>query len=89
MISDEEFVLLYKDYSSKKPEFEYSDYARFDFNKLGDAQCKANFRVEKRDLPALAEALQIPSVFKTNQRSISGGTEELCMSLKRFSYPCT
>ena len=53
MILDEEFVLLFEDYSSKNPEFEYSDYTRFDFDKLGDAECKANFRVEKRDLPAL------------------------------------
>ena len=61
---------------------------RLDLDKLGDAECKANFRVEKRDLPALAEALQIPGVFKTNQRSIAGGMEGLCMLLKRFAYPC-
>ena len=71
-ISDEEFLLLYDEYSSKNPEFEYSDYEGFNLDKLGDAECKANFRVEKRDLPALAEALQIPGVFKTNQRSIAG-----------------
>ena len=87
-ISDEEFLLLYDKYSSKNPEFEYSDYERFDLDKLGDAECKANFRVEKRDLPALAEALQIPGVFKTNQRSIAGGMERLCMLLKHFAYPC-
>ena len=29
-ISDEEFLLLYDEYSSKNPEFEYSDYKRFD-----------------------------------------------------------
>ena len=81
-ISDEEFPLLYDEYSSKNPEFKHSDYERFDLDKLGDAECKANFRVEKRDLPALAEALQIPGVFKTNQRSIAGGMEGLCMLLK-------
>ena len=87
-ISDEEFLLLYDEYSSKNPEFKYSDYERFDLDKLGDTECKANFRVEKRDLPALAQALQIPGVFKTNQRSIAGGMEGLCMLLKRFAYPC-
>ena len=55
-ISDEEFLLLYDEYSSKNPEFEYSDYERFDVDKLGDAECKANFRVEKRDLPSLTES---------------------------------
>ena len=59
-ISDEAFLLLYDEYSSKNPEFKYSDYERFDLDKLGDAECEANFRVEKRDLPALAQALQIP-----------------------------
>ena len=29
-ISDEEFLLLYDEYSSRNPEFEYSDYERFD-----------------------------------------------------------
>ena len=76
IISDEEFLLLYDEYSSKNPEFQYSDYERFDLDKLGDAECKANFRVEKRDLPALAEALQIPGVFKTSQRSIFHSTVE-------------
>ena len=88
IISDEEFLLLYDEYSLKNLEFQYSDYERFDLDKLGDAECKANFRVEKRDLPALAEAFQIPGVFKTNQRSIAGGMERLCMLLKRFAYPC-
>ena len=87
-ISDEEFLLLYDEYSSKNPEFEYNDYELFDLDKLGDTEWKANFRVEKRDLPALAEALQIPGVFKTNQRSIAGGMEGLYMLLKRFAYPC-
>lgn len=88
IISDEEFLLLYDEYSSKNPEFQYSDYERFDLEKLGDAECKANFRIEKRDLPALAEALRIPGAYKTNQRSIAGGMEGLYMLLKRFAYPC-
>ena len=87
LISDEEFLLLYDHYSSKNPEFGYDEYSRFDLDEVGDAECKANFRVEKRDLPALAEALQIPRVFKTNQRSVANGMEGLCMLLKRFAYP--
>ena len=88
IISDEEFLLLYDEYSLKNSEFQYSDYERFDLDKLGDAERQANFRVEKRNLPALAEALQIPGEFKTNQRSITRGMEGLCMLLKRFAYPC-
>ena len=89
IVSDEEFLLLHDKYSSKNPEFHYSDYEWFDLDKLGDAECKANFRVKQRDLPALAEALQISEVFKTNhERSIAGGMEGLCMLLKRFAYLC-
>ena len=47
IISDEEFLLLCDEYSSKNPEFEYSDYERFDLEKLGDAECKANFEERK------------------------------------------
>ena len=57
MISDEEFLFLYDEYSSKNPEFEYSHYERFHLHNLEETERKANFRVEKRDLAALAEAL--------------------------------
>ena len=33
-ISDEEFLLLCDEYSSKDPEFKYIDYERFDLYKL-------------------------------------------------------
>ena len=79
-ISDEEFLLLYDEYSSKNPEFEYSNYEPFDLDKLGDAECKVNFRVEKRDLPALAEALQIPAWGVQDQ------TEKYCWRHGRAVY---
>ena len=41
-ISGEEFLLLYNEYYLKSPVFEY-DYEQFDFDKIGDAECKANF----------------------------------------------
>lgn len=45
--------------------------------------------MKKRDIPALAEALQIPDwISCNNQRSNAEGTEALCMLLKRFAYPC-
>ena len=87
-ISDEDFVLLYELYASKNPDFLYEDYSQFELDDLGDAECRADFRVEKRHLPALAEALQIPPVFKAQQRSVADGMEGLRMLLKRFSYPC-
>jgi len=68
--------------------FPYDLYNRFDrFDRFED-ECKAEFRVNKRDLLALAEALQIPPIFKLDQRSIVDGMEGPCMLLRRLAYPC-
>ena len=42
---------------------------------MEDDECLAEFRVRKRDIPALAEALQIPDWISCNQRSKAEGTE--------------
>ena len=55
---------------------------------MDPVECKAEFRLEKNDLPSLAEALQIPDTFFCQQRSVCDGMEGLCMAQKRFSYPC-
>ena len=55
---------------------------------MNSADCKAEFRVEKADLPRLADALHIPAVFQCKQRSICDGLEGLCVLLRRTSYPC-
>ena len=52
---------------------------------MNSANCKAKFRVEKVDLPRLADALRIPAVFHCKQRSICDG---LCALLRRTSYLC-
>jgi len=55
---------------------------------MTSAGCKAEFRVEKGDLPLLADALHIPTVFHCKQGSICDGLEGLCVLLRRTSYPC-
>ena len=50
-ISDEEFVPLYDCYRSKNPDFGYQSYDMFDVENMNSADCKAEFRVEKADLP--------------------------------------
>lgn len=54
---------------------------------MEDHECLAEFRVRKRDITLLAEALQIPDWIVCSQRSKAEGTEALCMLLKRFVYP--
>ena len=55
---------------------------------MADSECMAEFRVNKRDLPHLAECLQIPDAFVCNQGSVCEGMEAICMLLRRLSYPC-
>ena len=88
LISDEDFVILYELFSSRNPDFAYDSYSRFDLDEMNDDECKAEFRVRKRDLPTLAQALRIPPAFHLSQRSVVDGMEGLCMLLKRLAYPC-
>ena len=70
IISDEEFVLLYDCSFSKNLEIPYEEYGRFNLEEMADSECRAEFRVNKRDLPLLAECLQIPDAFVCNQGSV-------------------
>ena len=88
LINDEDFVLLYDMFPSRNPSFPYYEYACLDLNNMSEAECKAEFRFEKKDLPTLAEALQIPPSFKLRQGSIVSGMEGLCILLRRLAYPC-
>ena len=86
-IDDEEFLLLYNEYTSKNPSFSHED-KRFDLDDMECPEWYAEFRVKKNDITLLAEALEIPDKFVCNQRSICGGMEGLCILLKRLAYPC-
>jgi len=66
-ISDEEFVPLYDCDRSKNPDVGYQPYDVFDLENMNSADCKAEFRVEKADLPRLADVLHIPVVFHCKQ----------------------
>ena len=55
-INEDEFVLLYNANTSKNPIFPYENYEKFDFDSLDPAECKAEFRFEKRDLPSLLKS---------------------------------
>ena len=48
----------------------------------------AEFRVQKQDIPVLANVLQLPMNIHCPQRTICDRIEGLCMLLRRFSYPC-
>ncbi|XP_068738581.1 uncharacterized protein [Montipora capricornis] len=87
-ISEEEFLVLYEEYQPANLIFPHSSYGDFHFDDMEDDECLAEFRVEKKDLETLGEALQIPATFHCQQRSKIDGMEGLCMLLRRFAYPC-
>ena len=88
ILNDEELLILYEQYKSPNLDLPSISYPLFDLDDMEDDECLAEFRVKKRDISALAEALQIPDWISCNQRSKAEGTEALCMLLKRFAYPC-
>ena len=91
-IDDEEFALLYEEYTPRNPPFTYSSYDNFSFVNKDPAECKADFRVEKGDLPLLVEALRVPPIFKCvngtlrwNSRIVHSA-EEVRISVPIFRY---
>ena len=84
LITDEELLLLLEENKSRNPEFSNDVYGRFDLENMKEAE----FRVEKHDIPLLAEALGLPETFTCPQRSVAEGIEGLCMVFKRISLPC-
>ena len=77
------YLSYLKKYTSKNPAFSYDEYNRFDLGSIEEPECKYNFRVEKRDIPFLADVLQLPEVFRCNQRTVADRIEGLCMLLMR------
>ena len=88
IIDDEEFSVLYEAYAPQNLPFQHSAYEKFSLENKNSAECKADFRVDKRDITLLVEALRVPSIFKCCNGTICDGTEGLCIVLKRFAYPC-
>ena len=72
----------------KNPDFCYESFERFSLDDINNAECLAEYRFRKHDLPLLAEGLQMPDSFMFYQRTISSGMEVLCILLRRLSYPC-
>ena len=63
-IIEEEFILLYKEYTPQNPPIPYTAYEKFSLVNKEPAECKVDFRVEKADIPLLVESLQVTPIFK-------------------------
>ena len=51
ILGDEELLLLYEEYSPKNPDFCSENFGRFSLDDMNDAECLAEFRFRKHDLP--------------------------------------
>ena len=87
-IDDDEFVLLYDACYSKNPEILHKEYPTFDLEEFDETDCVMDFRFKKHEIPMLAMALGLPERFKCNQGTVCDGIEALCITLRRFTYPC-
>ena len=76
-ITDAEFLLFHQENSSDNLDFPYDNYPRFSLQDQSEADCKANFRLEKHHVGRLVDALLIPAIFKCDQGTI-------CEGLKAF-----
>ena len=63
IIVGEEFVLLCEAYRPSNLPFPHSAYEKLSLANKDPAECKADFRVEKRDIPLLLGALRVPPQF--------------------------
>ena len=88
VLTEEQFILLYLAYDSRNPEFPYSNYSPFFLDKMNEAECLAEFRVQKHNLIFLQQVLQIPDIIKCLQRTTCSGLEGLCILLNHLVYPC-
>ena len=88
VIDIEEFAALYDQYTPQNLPFSHWDYERFSLRNRDSAECKADFRFEKTDIPLLVDALHMPDTFICPNGTICDATEGVCVMLKRFAYPC-
>ena len=87
IIDDEEFSVFYEAYAPQNLPFQHSAYEKFSLENQNSAECKADFRVDKRDIALLIEVLRVQLIFRCSNGKICDGTEGRCIVLKRFAYP--
>ena len=88
IIVEEEFVLFYEAYGPSNLLFPHSAYEKLSLANKDPAECKADFRVEKRDIPLLLDALRVPPVsVQCRNGTICHGVEGLCLGWLRVHVP--
>ena len=78
MLSDEEFLVLWENYESKNPDFPWDSYDPFTLVNMDEAECKAEFRVEKM----ISKGLQKPYKF---QEHLNATKEPFAMEWRDYA----
>ena len=71
IIDDEEFSVFYEAYAPQNLPFQHSANEKFSLENKDSAECKADFRVDKRDIALLIEALRVLLIFKCSNELCS------------------
>lgn len=89
VLNDEEFLLLYDLNRSNNLDLPYDSYPdrQFTFDDLENDECLSEFRLNKSDLPLLAEVIGIPEKVECYQRRLCSGLW-LFVFCSRNSYLC-
>ena len=85
IIDDEEFAVLYEEYTPQNLPFRHCQYDMFSLLNKDPAERKAYFRVEKADIPSLIDALRMPPEFVCGNGTVCDATGGLCILLKRLA----
>ena len=88
LIDDEEFAVLYEEFTPKNLPFCHWDYEKLSHENKDPTECKADFRFQKSDISLLVDVLQMPDTFTCPNGTVCDSTKGLCVILKGFSYPC-
>ena len=77
VISEEEFLILYEEYESTNLNFrEYEPSSPDNFD---SSEARAEFRVDKEDIPLLINALQVLEYFRCPQRTGKAVHKFICL----------
>ena len=85
LIDDEEFAVLYEEFTPQNLPFRHWDYEKFSLENKDPAECNADFRFEKSDISLLVDVLQMPDTFTCPNGTVCDSTEGLCVILKRLA----
>ena len=86
-INDTEFFLLYDINSCSDLHLPYWTYDHFLLEVMNRDECEAEFRFLREDIYTLHDILNIPEMFTCYDGVKVTGIEDLCILLKRYSYP--